>query len=134
MPSCVLRVAGSTVKIKRFLRECSLEPSKVYLRGDPGFPTSRGPVKTSGFNISLSGSHGDSIEKQAREALVFFRKHREDLLLMKSMKFKASVVDFGLHDLATEERPWPSYRLPAIFVEAAGELGLGVVLSFYGAP
>jgi hypothetical protein len=134
MPSCVLRVAGSTIKIKRLLRESSLEPSKVYFRGDPGFPKSRGPVKTSGFNIVISGSHGESIEKQAREALSFLRKHRADLLLMKSMKFKFTLVDFRLNDLATEDRPWPSYRLPATFVEAAGELGLEVILSFYGAP
>ena len=134
MPSCVLRVAGSTIKIKRLLRESSLEPTRVYFRGDPGVPKSRGPVKTSGFNVSISGSHGESIEKQAREALAFLRKNRTDLLLMKSMKFKVSVVDFGLNDLATEDRPWPSYRLPAAFVEAAGELGLEVVLSFYGAP
>ncbi len=53
---------------------------------------------------------------------------------MKSMKFKSAMVDFGQHDLATEERPWPSYRLPAAFIEAAGELGLEVVLSFYGKP
>lgn len=134
MPSCVLRVAGSTIKTKRLLRDSSLEPYSVYFRGEPGRPKSRGPVKTSGFNIVLSGSHGESIKKQAREALAFLRKHRADLLLLKSLKFKVSVVDFGLFDLATEDRPWPSYRLPAAFIEAAGELGLEVRLSFYGIP
>jgi hypothetical protein len=134
MTFCVLRFSGSAIKIRRLLKESSLELSKVYFRGDPGFPKSRGPIKTSGFNISISDSHSGSIEKQAREALTFFRKHRADLLLIKSMKFKNSVVDFGHHDLATEDRPWSSYRLPAAFVEAAGELGFSVVLSFYGAP
>lgn len=134
MPSCVLRVAGSAVKIKRFLSECSLEPSRVYWRGDPRTPKSRGAVKTSGFNIVMSGSYGQSIGKQAREALAFLRMHRTDLLLLKSMRLKYSVVDFGLLDLATQDHPWPSYRIPAAFVEAAGELGLEVALSFYGKP
>ena len=124
MPSCVLRVAGSAIKVKKFLRESSLQPSKVYLRGDPGVPKSRGPIKTSGFNIPMSGSQGESIKKLTREALSFLCKHRADLLLMKSMKFKHAEIDFGLYDLATEDRPWPSYRLPAAFIEAAGELGL----------
>jgi len=134
MPSCVLRVSGSTIKVKKFLRECSLEPWKVYLRGDPGVSASRGPVKVSGFNVVMSGSHGESIEKLARETLAFLLKHHADLLLMKSMKFKCSTIDFGLYDMATEDRPWPSYKLPAALVEAAGELQLEIVLSFYGSP
>lgn len=134
MPSCVLRVAGSSAKVKRFLKESSLAPSKVFLRGELGFPESRGLLRTSGFNIPISRSNSETIEAQARDALAFFRKHRAELLRMKSMKFKSAMVDFGLHDLATEERPWPSYRLPAAFIEAAGELGLEVVLSFYGKP
>lgn len=134
MPACMLRISGSTIKIKRLLRDSSLKPSKVYFRGDPGFPKSRGPVENSGFNIVLSESHGGAIEKQAREALSYMRKHKNALMLIKSMKFKFSVIDFGLYDLRTEDQPWPSYRLPAAFIEAAGELGFEVTLSFYGAP
>ncbi len=134
MPSCVLRVAGSTIKVKKFLRESSLEPSKIFFRGDPRVPTSRGPVQTSGFNIIMSGSHGESIEKLVRQTLVFLHEHRMDMLLLKSMKFKISTIDFGLYDLSTEDRPWPSYRLPASLIAIAGELGFEIVLSFYGPP
>jgi len=136
MPSCVLRVAGSTVKVHRFLRESSLEPCKVYQRGEPRFRFSV-PAKLneiSGFNVSMSGSHGESIRKMASEALAFMRLHREELLRLKAMRFQSMCLDFGLYDLGTEDRPWPSYRLPAKLVEAAGEFGFDVVLSFYGPP
>ncbi len=134
MPSCVLRVVGSTIKVKKFLRDSSLEPTKVYFRGEPNLLKSRGPVQISGFNITMTGSYGESIEKLAREALNFMRANRADMVLLKSMKFKNSTIDFGLYDLATEDRPWPSYRLPANIIEMAGELGFEIVLSFYGPP
>jgi hypothetical protein len=70
----------------------------------------------------------------ASEALAFMRQHREDFVLLKAMRFRSATLDFGLYDLSSEDRPWPSYRLPAKLVEAAGEFGLGVVLSFYGPP
>ncbi len=41
-------------------------------------------------------------------------------------------LDFGLYDLATENRPWPSYRLPVPLIELAGKYGIQVELSFYG--
>nr|WP_315485419.1 hypothetical protein [uncultured Undibacterium sp.] len=91
-------------------------------------------MQTSGFNIIMSGSHGESIEKLVRQTLVFLHEHRMDMLLLKSMKFKISTIDFGLYDLSTEDRPWPSYRLPASLIAIAGELGFEIVLSFYGPP
>lgn len=58
----------------------------------------------------------------------------DDFLLIKGLGFSFAVIDFGLYDLATEDAPWPSYRLPASFVRLAGELGCAIDLSFYGAP
>lgn len=134
MPSCVLRVSGSTVKVHRFLRESSLEPCKVYLRGEPRSMRSDRLNEVSGFNVSMTGSHGASIKKMASEALAFMQQHRGDFLLLKAMRFRSAGLDFGLYDLSTEDRPWPSYWLPPKLIEAAGEFGLGVQLSFYGPP
>jgi hypothetical protein len=41
-------------------------------------------------------------------------------------------LDFGLYDRATEERPWPSYHLPASLIELAGKYHIEIELSFYG--
>lgn len=46
--------------------------------------------------------------------------------------FKRVVLDFGLYDLATEERPWPSYSFPASFVELVGSYGFEIKFLFYG--
>ena len=134
MPRCVLRVSGSASKVRKFLAQSNLSPLKVYWRGEPGFPKSRGPSKISGFNIALSGSVGESIEKQARQAARFISTYEADMLLIKSLGFKNAVIDFGLYDLSTEEHPWPSYRLPGSFVSLVGSYGFEVNLSFYGAP
>lgn len=134
MPGCVLRVSGSASKVKKFLAKSSLTPSKVYWRGEPGFPKSRGPSKISGFNVAVSSSAGGALEKQAKQVAHFIRSHTNDMLLLKSLGFKRAVLDFGLYDLATEERPWPSYSLPASFIELIGGYGFEIQFSFYGAP
>lgn len=95
-------------------------------------PKSRGPIKISGFNIELSSAEG--IATQATQAIKFIHKHKADLLLIKSLGFACVSIDFGLYDLATEDRPWPCYRLPRSIVQLAAELGCDVELSFYGAP
>jgi hypothetical protein len=41
-------------------------------------------------------------------------------------------LDFGLYCTATEDRPWPSYRLPAALIALAGKQGIEIELSFYG--
>lgn len=134
MPDCVLRVAGSKAKVKKFLAESSFTPVKVYYCGEFGHGKSRGPNKISGFHVSLSGFHGTSISKQASQAVKFITNRRSDFTLLASYKFKRTSLDFGLYDLASEERPWPSYRISRKLVELAGEFGLEIVLSFYGKP
>lgn len=132
MPSCMLRVSGSTAKVRKFLAVSSIEPARVFWKGEPSLLKSRGPIETSGFNIELSGAEG--LPAQATQAAKFIRKHKDDLLLIKSLGFSKATIDFGLYDLATEERPWPSYRLPTTITQLAGELGCSIDLSFYGAP
>ena len=132
MPSCMLRVSGSTAKVQKFLATSSIEPIRVFWKGDSGVPKSRGPLKSSGFNIELSGAEG--VAAQATQAVKFMRKHKAAMDLIRSLRFSSATFDFGLYDLATEDRPWPSYRLPAAFVQLASELGCDIELSFYGAP
>jgi hypothetical protein len=132
MPSCVLRVSGSTAKVRKYLATSDVQPIRVFWKGDTGVLKSRGPITTSGFNVELSRAEG--IAAQAAQAVKFIRKHKDSLLLIKDIGFSSASIDFGLYDLATEDRPWPSYRLPPSFVELASELGCHIELSFYGAP
>ena len=134
MPDCMLRVAGSTKKVKQFLDSSPLEPHKVYYRGDPGFLKSRGPMKISGFNFSLSGFYGTSIQKQARDVIRNLERLKPEFERMASFKFKYMTLDFGLNDMASEEYPWPTYRLPKKLISLAGHLGFDIVLSSDGPP
>jgi len=128
----MLRVSGSTAKVRKFLAASSIQPVRVFWKGELSILKSRGPLKTSGFNIELSGAEG--LPAQATQAAKFIRKHRGDILLIKSLGFSAATIDFGLYDLATEDRPWPSYRLPTAIIQLASELGCSIDLSFYGTP
>lgn len=80
----------------------------------------------------MSGSHGESIEKQAKQAVAFMRKYRDDMLLIKALRFRNSTIDFGIYDRTTEDRPWPTYRLPGPLVQLSGEFSFEMELSFYG--
>jgi len=128
----MLRVSGSTAKVRKFLATSSIQPGRVFWKGEPSILKSRGAIKTSGFNIELSGAEG--LPAQATQAAKFIRKHKNDMLLIKSLGFSPATIDFGLYDLATEDRPWPSYRLPTAIIQLADELGCNIELSFYGVP
>jgi hypothetical protein len=132
MPSCILRVSGSTAKVRKFLASSSIEPRRVFWKGEPRNPKSRVLIKVSGFNVELSTAEG--LEAQSKQAVRFIRKHKDDLLLIKSLRFSSTAIDFGLYDLATDDRPWPSYRLPSSFIQLASDLGWEIELSFYGVP
>jgi hypothetical protein len=132
MPCCVLRVSGSSHKVRRFLAETKLRPCSVHFRGETDFK-SRGPNKTSGFNVAVTSSNTEApLARQAASAFRFIERHRAEFQRVKAFGFRSPVLDFGLRDLSSEERPWPTYKLPPKLVALAGELGFGIELSFYG--
>jgi hypothetical protein len=133
MPGCILRVQGSTAKVRQFLAGSRLRPARIYFKGDPGFPKSRGPSKSSGFNLALSRTNlGSSSLKQCMTAVAFIRRHRKEFQRLRKAQFKHAVLDFGLYDRASKKYPWPSYTLSRQLVALAGEFGFDIVLSFYG--
>ncbi|MFC5571559.1 hypothetical protein ACFPN1_15980 [Lysobacter yangpyeongensis] len=128
MPSCVLRVSGSTAKVRQFLAQSGLQPLRVFWKGEarPGGRV----TQQSGFNIELSAAEG--LSAQARQAVRFARQHQTALSLIPKLGFRAVSIDFGLYDLATEDQPWPSYSVPTAVAQLAAELGATIELSFYG--
>jgi hypothetical protein len=133
MPGCVLRVQGPKTKVRQFLAGSRLRPVKVYYKGDPGFPRSRGPSKVSGFNVELSRTNlGSSCWKQCAAAVGFMRRHSKDFQRLRKFGFKRAVLDFGLYDQASKKYPWPAYPLSRQLVALAGKFGFDLELSFYG--
>ena len=121
MPACVLRVSGSTRKIKKFLTDSIFIPDTVYYRGEPHFIKSRGINKISGFNYTVSGNHGNSILKQAKDVIWNIERMRSEFERLSSFHFKSQVLDFGLNDLSSEECPWPTYHLPMKLISLAND-------------
>jgi hypothetical protein len=133
MPGCVLRVSGSTSKVRSFLAETRLKPTTVFFKGEPRSANGRVLHRTSGFNVSVTGPRtGASIVQQCRSAAAFIRRHRKEFERLKAYGFSSPALDFGLYDEATEKHPWPIYRLSPGLVKLAGTYNLSIELSFYG--
>src|SRR4051812_32275864 len=122
MPGCVLRIQGSTARVRAFLAKTRLRPSAVFFRGDPGFPKSRGPVKTSGFNVPITSADlGASLWEQCAAAVRFLKRHQSEIQRLRRLELRRAVLDFGLYDRATTKHPWPSYSLSRELVSMAGK-------------
>ena len=128
MPGCVLRFTGSKEKIKKFLSSSSFKPDVVYFKGQR--KSAKLVWKSSGFNLTLSGSEG--LQKQAAGATKFIKKNKSEFDRMKDFGFKNATIDFGLYDTSTDNYPWPTYRLPKNIIMLAAEYSFEIELSFYG--
>lgn len=132
MPGCVLRAVGVDFDVDAYLRTASFAAEAVFRKGRR---RSRATVHTrSGFNAGVSDASGSDLAAQVRDAVGFLRAHRDALeRLVATPGVEEVGLDFGLYDVATPERPWPSYRLDRELVALCGELSLEIELSFYGA-
>jgi hypothetical protein len=123
---------STTRNVEGLVEASGLRPIAIRRKGEPRVAGASRLWRTSGFNVDVSSVDG-AIEKQVRDAIRFLRGNSIGLRRLRRRKnFGGMVLDFGLYDAATEDRPWPSYRLPAILVELAGKLGIEIELSFYG--
>lgn len=81
-----------------------------------------------------SRADGD-LPAQARDALRFLQRHAEELEELRDFFGPGhGQLDFGLWESSSDERPWPSFRLPHKLLAEAARYGLEIELSFYGPP
>jgi len=131
MPGCVLRIQSKTLKVESLVEASGLRPIVIHRKGWPRVPGGTDLSSQSGFNVDVSRADGD-LEKQARDAIRFLRRHAAGLgRLRRCEAFGGMALDFGIYNRATEDRPWPSYRLPATLIELAGKHRIEIELSFY---
>jgi hypothetical protein len=132
MPGCVLRVRSKTTRVEPLVKASGLQPIIIHRKGHPRVPGATALSPSSGFNVDVSRADG-ILEKQARDAVRFLKRHGSGLARLRRCKaFGGMVLDFAVYDRATVERPWPSYRLPATLIVLAGKHGIEIHLSFYG--
>jgi hypothetical protein len=133
MPGCVLRIASQTSNVDALIKTSGLQAIVVYRKGLPRVPGGTSLNRVSGFNVDVCGDA--PMQRQASVAVAFLKRHSRALArLRRDRRFGGMELDFGLYDLRTPSRPWPSYRLPAALIQLAGKQRIEIVLSFYSTP
>lgn len=109
--SCVLRLRGPGLSAA--LAKVAIEPYRM---------------ESGVAHFGVSGATFDGLAGQTQDAIAFLRAHDSDLRALLSAGGVTGELDF-----ATEYRDgvFHSYLLPAQLVQAAGLLGLDVVVSSY---
>lgn len=132
MPGCVLRVRSKTSRVEELVQASGLKAIVIHKKGQPRVPGASTLSRSSGFNVNVSNADG-ILERQTRDAVRFLKNHARGLARMRRCRaFGGMILDFGVYDRATDDQPWPSYRLPMSLVELAGKHGVELELSFYG--
>jgi hypothetical protein len=130
MPGAVLRVGGSKAAIRRVLASSSLKPHRVYIKGEPTSQGSPILAKSSYFLVMASNAEGDKFPRQVSEVRRFLVRYAKDLRALRRAKLHA-VIDFGVYDLRTSDRPLQSWRVDTETSKLLGTLGVDLEISIY---
>lgn len=133
--SCVLRVAGREFDVDAYIKRGALVPSAVYRRGEARFPTlPRARTNSrSGFNVVVSRKPFSDFDGQVRDAVTFLGKQRRAIQALRRRDgVDGASLDFGVERRADAAVQCQAF--PEDLVRLAGELGLGLELSFYPEP
>jgi hypothetical protein len=129
-----LKIAGRDLDVDAYVERGVLVPVGVYRRGEARFPTLPRARKNtqSGFGVVVSKKAGSDFAELAKDALSFLGRHRRAVRALKRRQgVETATLDFRL------ERPprglVEGLVFPEGLVRLAGELGLGLELSFYPA-
>lgn len=133
---CVLRAAGADFEPAAFLEGSSLEPTKVYKKGQPRLPRSApdGPKHdTSGITVAVSDAAWSDLPAQVADAERFLETHQTEIeRLARAPGIAELALDFPIElriDGASVVAQFD--RFPASLVGLAGQLGLALELSIY---
>jgi hypothetical protein len=129
--SCMFRVSGEYLDIEELVKAITLEPNRVWRKGEPrseSKPDSR-ILSKSGASFIASSADMDEFEIQLKEATDFIKNNI--IQIQKIVGFNGvseAVFDFGveLRDVAIH----CDYLSPE-FVRYAAEAGIGVEISHY---
>jgi hypothetical protein len=114
------------------VRASGLKPIAIHRKGHPRVPGGTALSPSSGFSVDVSDADG-ALEKQTRDAVWFLKSHARGLARLRRCKaFAGMTLDFGVYDRSSNDRPWPSYRLPVSLLGLAGKHGVELELSLYG--
>lgn len=130
--SCVLRASGESFDVEQFLLTCTVEPLKIWRKGELRFPKSRPNFpanRDSGVNFKVSAADFSEFQNQLNDARTFLSSHAELLQALANFPgVEAIVMDFG-----TEIHPpgWCWFSIPPDILALLGASGVTLMLSVY---
>jgi hypothetical protein len=134
MPGCVFRAGGredGEFDADAFLGDSSIEACKVFKRGEPAFPASRGVVRADAFNANVSDADGSDIAGQIADAFRFLDEFGAEIDRLRSLPgVKSTCLDFGvncMHDTLGVH----FLRFPPALLERMSRLGIELEVSIY---
>jgi Domain of unknown function (DUF4279) len=137
MPGAVLHVSGENLDPASVLASLSLQPYRVYRKGERIFstgPKSRKLHQFGGFCCDVSSADGQ-LSIQAQDAVAFLTEHHDDLARLRDeVTIDKRTIDFGYWSRLDGDKVMVQYdSLPAELLRLAGELHIGFELSLYPA-
>lgn len=135
MPGAVLHVRGKEFDPGSILPTLSLQPYRVYRKGEQVASKGRRSEKShqsSGFSCLVSSADG-LLSAEAKDAIAFLTKHHADLVRLRDLpEVEDMRIDFGYYlRLMDGQFLFQFEFLPAELVRLGGELGIGFELSMY---
>ena len=130
--SCMLRASGAKFDVDLFLKDCSLEPIRVWRKGERKTPNSQSNQKTiteSSVSFVVSDADFSELSIQFSDAQLWLGRNRDELARLVQFPGVDGVsIDFG-----AEIRPpgWSSFMFPPALTSLVGTLGLQLEISVY---
>ena len=129
--SAYFRILGKSLDIEALLKNVSLEPDRVWIKGEPRFksdPNSQLNEKSCASFIA-SDADMDNFELQIKEAQSFLERNLDTIIqIVKFPGIDEATIDFGieLRDVAIH----CDYLNPQ-FLAIVAQVGIGIELSHY---
>lgn len=130
--SCIFSIVGEHFDVDAFEEKCKLKFTKKSRKGEPRQPVLEDSpkMKWSLLSTSVSKDNFDSLNNQIDDVRAYITKNKKELEHIrhdKSIDF--ATFRFGLN--FNQEDFEKSIYLPPDLIAMAGELGIGIEISFY---
>lgn len=133
--SCILRIIGAKFDVDAFIAKSKVRPYKVFYKGEPrlkGKPHGAKQIH-SGLAIQVGKSDMANFKGQVQDAVRFLTRNRAKLRYISKKKgIQHAILDFGIdRKVGANRQLIETNFLPNRLLKLAGEIGLGIELTFY---
>jgi hypothetical protein len=124
----VLRASGDQFDPESFLRDSTLQPCNIFLKGERRSESS--VWDECGITVPTSEAEMDDFPRQVEDSIKFLRSNREELLRLRAFQGVEDLrIDFGVN----RRKVSAQYQFfPSELVILVAQLGMGLELSIYG--